>query len=288
MKLFIVALLVAISYAQTGCDNDPIEGYTNLSEYDAKWFTGGINAPDAVDAASCAELCTESELCLFFQLYSIWGTLYCQFLPFDVAKSTSITLPGLKMYTKCTATEEAAVQEAAVQASAHGDPIIWTFKNECYDLNKDGLYLASSHPDFMHDVYIAVYNEFIREIQIRDPKDGDVLLSISNLNEVTGTWDYGFKQRVRQCNNPTWKECEWTFNHYDFDAQVFKYSVQILFHDYLDPALKDGERGMHLDIYPRVYAKKQSEFVPAEFKGAYFDNPHPNELAFCPAGSMRR
>jgi len=181
----------------------------------------------------------------------------------------------------------AAVAEA-LTASSHGDPIIWTFKNECYDLNIDGLYLASSHPDWFHDVYIAVYNEFIREIQIRDSNDGDILLSISNLQEVSGTWEYGFKERIRQCKNPTWKECEFTFNQYDFDAQVFKYSVQIMYHDYLDPSLKAGERGMHLDIYPRVYARQHSEFKASEYEGAYFDNPQPDQLAFCPAESVRR
>ena len=41
-------------------------------------------------------------------------------------------------------------------AVSHGDPIIWTFSGECYDLNKDGLYLASSHPHIDHDVTIAV------------------------------------------------------------------------------------------------------------------------------------
>merc|ERR1711879_1140008 len=34
--------------------------------------------------------------------------------------------------------------------SSHGDPIIHTFKDDCYDLSKDGLYLASSHPDWTH------------------------------------------------------------------------------------------------------------------------------------------
>merc|ERR1719397_2467041 len=122
-------------------------------------------------------------------------------------------------------------------ASSHGDPIIWTFKGECYDLNKDGLYLASSHPEFSHDVYVAVYNEFIREIQIQD-EDNTILLSISNLNELSGEWNYGFKQRDRICRTMSWKECEFSHPQYAFDTQVLRYTVQIMHHDYLDPALK--------------------------------------------------
>jgi len=172
-------------------------------------------------------------------------------------------------------------------ASSHGDPIIWTFKGECYDLNKDGLYLASSHPEFSHDVYVAVYNEFIREIQIQD-EDNTILLSISNLNELSGEWNYGFKQRDRICRTMSWKECEFSHPQYAFDAQVLRYTVQIMHHDYLDPALKDGQRGVHLDIYPKVYEKRLDQFVPEEFDGIYFDNPYPEELHYCPADSPKR
>ena len=41
-------------------------------------------------------------------------------------------------------------------ATSHGDPIIWTFDNECYDLNIDGLYVATKHPKYNHVVKIAV------------------------------------------------------------------------------------------------------------------------------------
>merc|ERR1711953_1317202 len=51
-------------------------------------------------------------------------------------------------------------------ASSHGDPIIHTFNGECYDLDRDGLYIASSHRDWDHIVKVAVYNQYIREIQI--------------------------------------------------------------------------------------------------------------------------
>jgi len=140
-------------------------------------------------------------------------------------------------------------------ASSHGDPIIHTFSNECYDLNQDGFYLASGHPHWDHSVYVAVYNDFFREIQITD-NNNQLLLSISNLNEVSGKWAYGFKYRYRMCKTFTWKECEFSYHQYDFDAQIFRFTVQMHFHDYLDPSLKDGERGIHLDIYPEVYKRR--------------------------------
>jgi len=182
-----------------------------------------------------------------------------------------------------------ASSETLISASSHGDPIIWTFNNECYDLSKDGFYLASGHPDWKHSVYVAVYNDFIREIQIRDVHEDDkILLSISNLNEVTGVWQYGFKHLMKQCKGFSWNECEFAFNQFHFDAQFFKFVVHIHFHDYDDPALKEGERGLHLDVYPLLYDAQKARFKPSEFDGVYFKNPYPEELGYCPANSARR
>jgi len=182
-----------------------------------------------------------------------------------------------------------ASSETLISASSHGDPIIWTFNNECYDLSKDGFYLASGHPDWKHSVYVAVYNDFIREIQIRDVHEDDkILLSISNLNEVTGVWQYGFKHLMKQCKEFSWNECEFAFNQFHFDAQFFKFVVHIHFHDYDDPALKEGERGLHLDVYPLLYDAQKARFKPSEFDGVYFKNPYPEELGYCPANSARR
>jgi hypothetical protein len=172
-------------------------------------------------------------------------------------------------------------------ASSHGDPIIHTFKGECYDLNKDGLYLASSHPHWNHDIKVAVYNNFIREFQITS-KDDQILFSVNNLNEVTGSWAHGLKHIYRMCTPFNWKECEFSFHEYRFDAQIFMYGVQILFHDYLDPALQKGQRGVHLDIYPRLYEKRKQTFNAEEWDGIYFVNPLPQELAYCPGNSPRR
>jgi len=179
------------------------------------------------------------------------------------------------------------VPTAEPSASSHGDPIIWTFKGECYDLSLDGFYLASSHPTYNHKVWVGVYNEFIREIQITDEMD-TLLFAISNLDELSGEWNYGLKEWTRICTSMSWKECEWNFKQYAFDAQIFRYTVQIMFHDYLDAALKEGERGIHLDIYPKVYEKRLLEFHPSEYNGIYFDNPHPDQLHFCPVDSPRR
>ena len=56
-------------------------------------------------------------------------------------------------------------------------------------------------------------------------------------------------------------------------------------HDYLDPALQPGVTGFHLDIFPIPYqnfaAKKNS------YTGLYFENPLPEELEYCPEGSIQ-
>merc|ERR1719495_3032246 len=86
-------------------------------------------------------------------------------------------------------------KEPVQAATSHGDPIIWTFNNECYDLNKDGFYVATESSKFTHSAYIGVYNDFMREFQlIRD--DGLVLLYINNLGEMDNDnypWKASFK-----------------------------------------------------------------------------------------------
>jgi len=171
--------------------------------------------------------------------------------------------------------------EPTIPAS-HGDPIIWTFFGECYDLNKDGIYLATSHPKIDHDVYIAVYNDYMREIQIRN-KNGDILLSVNNLGDVLNNWPYRFTEEVKPC--PLEEYCNLFYKEFTFDAQQFRFIVQVLPHDYLDPALKDGEEGVHLDIFPRPY----QAFTDHKhlYEGLYFSNPLPEILEYCPEGSQR-
>lgn len=171
-----------------------------------------------------------------------------------------------------------------IPASSHGDPIIHTFNGECYDLNKDGLYLASSHADWGHNVKVAVYNNFIREVQITDQKDDALIFSFSNMNESVGEWPFGLEHRTRMCQEFSWKECDFSHPQTEFDAQVFRYYVQIQFHDYLDPALEYGQRGMHLDIFPVLYTKHKAAFrtQKSEYTGIYFENPLPEELDYCP------
>jgi len=172
-------------------------------------------------------------------------------------------------------------KEPTIPAS-HGDPIIWTFFGECYDLNKDGIYLATSHPKIDHDVYIAVYNDYMREIQIRD-KNGDILLSVNNLGDVLNNWPYRFTEEVKPC--PPEEYCNLFYKEFTFDAQQFRFIVQVLPHDYLDPALKNGEEGVHLDIFPRPYqAFTDHKHV---YEGLYFSNPLPEILEYCPEGSQR-
>merc|ERR1719204_13100 len=170
-------------------------------------------------------------------------------------------------------------------ASSHGDPIIWTFNDDCYDLNVDGLYVASSHKSFNHEVKVAVYNDYMREIQIVQRDSGRLLLSISNLGEVVNNWPYHYSHKKRTCA-PGMRDCIFQTDEYEFDAQDFHYAIQVMLHDYLDPALKDGEIGVHLDIHPRPYPERP--FRKEEYKGIYFENPLPEVLNFCPTGSSRQ
>jgi len=170
-------------------------------------------------------------------------------------------------------------------ASSHGDPIIWTFGGDCYDLNQDGLYIASSHPSFGHDVLIAVHNEFMREIQVVDKQTGRLMLSINNMGEVLNDgFPYSFEHKVLQCPPDDDTDCQFMFDEYRFDAQQFQYIVQVATHDYIDQALRDGETGVHLDIFPREYAGFK-DFKG--YSGIYFENPQPEKLHSCPAGSQR-
>jgi len=149
-------------------------------------------------------------------------------------------------------------------------------------LHKDGLYLASSHPDFDHDIKIAVYNYYIREIQITT-KNNRLVLSISSLGDIIDAWPYRFEHEQRACLS--YKECGFILDQYVFDAQIFQYTVHLANHDYLDPALKQGDTGIHLDVFPEIYT---TQYFPVhEYEGVYFQNPFPEELAYCQGGSIR-
>jgi len=81
-------------------------------------------------------------------------------------------------------------------------------------------------------------------------------------------------------------DCIFETDEFEFDAQDFHYTIQVMLHNYLDPALKDGQTGIHLDIHPRPYPERQ--FRKEEYKGIYFENPLPEILNFCPSGSSRQ
>jgi len=54
----------------------------------------------------------------------------------------------------------------------------------------------------------------------------------------------------------------------------------------MDAALKEGEWGAHLDIYPQPYDR----FIQhkRDYTGLYLENPLPEELNYCPGGSPRQ
>jgi len=280
--------------ADTSEGSSCIDGYEIVLEEGLGFAAATEESIDSADTLDeCKNSCNENDDCWGYFMYTSGSFQYCQNYIETTAGGdrntvtnggSSVYADNTAVYAKCTISED---ESGGTSASSHGDPIIWTFNNECYDLSKDGFYLASGHPDWWHGVYVAVYNDFIREIQIRDEGD-NILLSVSNLNEVTGTWQYGFKHLTKQCHDFSWSECEFTYDQFHFDAQFFKYVVHIHFHDYVDPALRDGERGLHLDVYPLLYDAQKAKFNPLEFDGVYFKNPYPEELGYCPVNSARR
>jgi len=172
-------------------------------------------------------------------------------------------------------------------ATTHGDPIVWTFDEECYDLNQDGLYVASEAHMFDHAINIAVYNDYMREIQVIGRKNGEIMLSLNNLGEViNNNYPYYFSEQVKDCPPDMPKECPDTYTEFEFDAQDFRYYVQVVRHDYADRGLKEGDLGFHLDIYPKPYQRGFQKHKK-HYRGLYFENPLPEVLPYCPGGSPR-
>jgi len=166
--------------------------------------------------------------------------------------------------------------------SSHGDPIIHTFFGECYDLHKDGNYLATAHSAYDHKVYVAVYNDYIRQVSVTN-LNGDVLLSVNNFGEVLNNgWLAFLKVQTLQCpKNYKKDDCVGEYINVSFDAQDLFFDVRVgMRHTYKDQALKRGEVGYHMDIIPQPYWKS---FKPRrkDYSGLYFHNPLPEELPQC-------
>jgi len=168
-------------------------------------------------------------------------------------------------------------------STGHGDPIIWTFDDECYDLHQDGLYKATAHPNYDHSVHVAVYNDYMREVQVRG-QNGEILLAINTLGMVENNYPHFLYEKERECP-PDLYDCVDTFMEYAFDAQDFRYIVQILHHNYKDPALEDGEYGYHLDVKPQPYARFEQH--RDGYSGLYFENPLPELDNYCVGGSKK-
>jgi len=169
-----------------------------------------------------------------------------------------------------------------IVSGGHGDPIIHTFHEECYDLHKDGYWLASSHPAWDYDVHVAVYNEYMRQISITKA-DGSVWFSVNNFGEIINNDYTGFlKAETLPCpEDYEGDDCIGEYMNVSFDAQDLYFDVHVgMLHDYSDPALKKGEVGFHMDIYPQPYVKRFTARLN-DYTGLYFHNPLPQELPTC-------
>jgi len=175
-------------------------------------------------------------------------------------------------------------------STAHGDPIIWTFYEECYDLNKDGLYDATVNPRFDHTVKIGVYNDFMRELVVVDDND-NIMISINSLGEYEHdekNWPHAFSFEEKDCPAEMKQtECLGTYKEWIFDAQEFRYTVHLLRHDYKDNGIPEGDLGWHLDIYPKPYSGFYKAGHMDSYSGLFFENPLPQELEYCEGGSPR-
>lgn len=219
----------------------------------------------------------------------------CQSGFFDAGNSCPANYQPINLNRICEIEGHAVVPDLADSCNAnycceplptsHGDPIIWTFNNECYDLDKDGLYSATKHADYNHEVKIAVYNNYMREIQVVDTRSGDILLSIDTTgNVISDKFRYHFTEHTFNCPSDMKEtECVDEFKLWEFDAQNFRYAVHLLRHDYDDAGLAEGELGYHLDVYPKPF--KNFEKKRAGYTGLYFENPLPEELEYCVGGS---
>merc|ERR550539_1590944 len=167
-----------------------------------------------------------------------YGQMSCQWYA-----TPSQDYPCGENFTGCVATT--ATPTAHPVATSHGDPIIWTFNDECYDLNKDGLYLASKHAKYGHEVKIAVYNNFMREVQVVESETGRVMLAIDTTGKVLRDgFQYFFDFGKLPCGEGMKKtECDGEYTFWEFDAQNFRYRVHLLRHDYLDDGIPEGELG---------------------------------------------
>jgi hypothetical protein len=175
-------------------------------------------------------------------------------------------------------------------STAHGDPIIWTFYEECYDLNKDGLYDATVNPRFDHSVKIGVYNDFMRELVVVDDND-NIMISINSLGVYEhdeNNWPHAFSFEEKDCPAEMKQtECLGTYKEWIFDAQEFRYTVHLLRHDYKDNGIAEGDLGWHLDIYPKPYSGFYKAGHMDSYSGLFFENPMPQELEYCEGGSPR-
>jgi len=130
---------------------------------------------------------------------------------------------------------------------------------------------------------MSVYNDYVREVQIHN-REGEILLSINNLGDLDNNWPYFISEEVKECP-PDLYDCLGTYVEYIFDAQDFRYVVQILRHNYKDPALQTGEYGYHLDVRPLTYDRFEEN--KDGYSGLYFENPLPDELEYCEGGAPR-
>lgn len=257
------------------------DGYFNYRNASIVYLTGETDT-EFVNLLSIASMTKTIAPILKCQGEQCYGTINCQM---------SGSIPCGEPYVTCPPTSSPTQEPTGTPTgtptppTSHGDPIIWTFDGECYDLNIDGHYTATAHPDYDHEVRISIYNDYMRVISVVH-KSGRVMLSINNLGEVINSdYPYFFGEETKECPEDV-KDCSGTYKEFVFDAQNFRYIVQPLLHDYLDPALKEGEVGHHLDIYPHPYnsfhAKKEG------YTGLYFENPLPNETRYCAGGAARQ
>jgi len=180
--------------------------------------------------------------------------------------------------------EERCIESfCCIVSGGHGDPIIHTFHEECYDLHKDGNWLASSHPAWDYDVHVGVYNEYMRQISITKA-DGSLWFSVNNFGEITNNDYTGFlKAETLPCpEDYEGDDCIGEYMNVSFDAQDLYFDVHVgMRHDYAeDPALKNGELGFHMDIHPQPYVKRFTARLN-DYTGLYFHNPLPQELPTC-------
>lgn len=109
------------------------------------------------------------------------------------------------------------------------------------------------------------------------------MFSVNNFGEIINNGFNGFlKAETLPCpEDYEGDDCIGEYMNISFDAQDLYFDVHVgMRHNYADAALKEGQVGYHMDIYPQPYVRTFMKRLN-DYTGLYFHNPLPESLPTC-------